>query len=222
MSGIHIVKQGEHLSGIAGAYGFTDYRTIWNYPDNAALQAQRQNPNVLFPGDQVVIPDKRPKELPKPTDQRHQFTKSGKPLKLQIKLAQSFHGPIANTPCDLFIGANQYPVTSDATGLIQQTIPTTAIQARLVIKQTIRVKGQQVPWQTELSIKIGYLDPVDQVSGQIGRLANMKYYRKPVDTVDQTELESAIEEFQCDFGVKPVDGICGPVTQAKLKQIYGC
>ena len=35
------------------------------------------------------------------------------------------------------------------------------------------------------------------------------------------EFEMAVEEFQCDQGLK-VDGICGPQTQAKLKKLYGC
>jgi hypothetical protein len=53
MPGIHTVRQGEHVSGIAQKYGFTDYSAIWNDPNNAALQSQRQNNNVLNPGDQV-------------------------------------------------------------------------------------------------------------------------------------------------------------------------
>ena len=44
------------------------------------------------------------------------------------------------------------------------------------------------------------------------------------------QLESAIEEFQCDFMgnndlatiQQVVDGICGPKTQAKLLEIHGC
>jgi hypothetical protein len=222
MSTIHKVVQGEHISGIARQYGYTDYQTIWNHPDNADLKTQRQNPNVLYPGDSVSIPDKAPKQLPKPTDQRHKFTKQDSPLSLQIKLAKSYLGPIANTQCQLSVDTDQYDLTSDGTGLIQHSISKTATKARLVINDTITVKGQKVPWPTQLDIQIGYLDPVDQVSGQIGRLSNLGYYRLPLDQVDQDELESAIEEFQCEAGLKPVDGICGPATQAKLKQVHGC
>jgi hypothetical protein len=53
----HTVVQGEYLSKIARNYGFSDYRTIWEHPKNAALKQARQNPNVLFPGDRLFIPD---------------------------------------------------------------------------------------------------------------------------------------------------------------------
>ena len=42
-----------------------------------------------------------------------------------------------------------------------------------------------------------------------------------VGSTDADALESAVEEFQCDNNLT-VDGICGPVTQAKLKQVAGC
>ena len=70
-----------------------------------------------------------------------------------------------------------------------------------------------------LPIKIGYLDPVEEVSGQIGRLDNLGYF--PGDGTDEDQFKSAIEEFQCDNGLT-VDGDCGPGTQAKLKEIHGC
>ena len=61
MAGMHTVKQGEYLSLIAAQYGFTNWQTIWNLPQNADLQKQRQNPNVLFPGDQVYVPNRENK-----------------------------------------------------------------------------------------------------------------------------------------------------------------
>jgi len=42
----HTVVQGEHLTQIAAKYGFRDYRTIWQHGQNAALNAQRTNPNI--------------------------------------------------------------------------------------------------------------------------------------------------------------------------------
>ena len=69
-------------------------------------------------------------------------------------------------------------------------------------------------------LKIGHLDPVEHSSGQVGRLANLAYYRLPVEPVDKAEFLSAVEEFQCEQGLT-VDGICGSATQAKLKQVHG-
>jgi hypothetical protein len=69
-------------------------------------------------------------------------------------------------------------------------------------------------------VRIGDLDPVNEETGQMARLANLGYYRASLDKPDQDELLSAIEEFQCDNKLA-VDGDCGPKTQAKLKEVHG-
>ena len=222
MAAIHTVTQGEHLSGIAHAYGFSDYRAIWNHPDNAALKQMRQNPNVLYPGDQVIIPDKNAREYGRPTDQKHSFILKTTPLTLQLKLGRIYDKPIASTPCELFLGLERVALTSDSQGKIVQEIAPTLAGARLVIKDQVTAKGRQVPFETELTLKIGYLDPVDEPSGQIARLSNLGYYRSSLDEADAAEFQSAVEEFQCENGLNPPDGICGPITQAKLKQVHGC
>jgi len=58
VTGHHTVVQGEHLSSIAKKYGFSSYKTIWDHGQNADLKKKRQNPNVIFPGDRLFIPDK--------------------------------------------------------------------------------------------------------------------------------------------------------------------
>ena len=59
----HIVKQGESLSKIARTYGLASYQALYEAPENATLRANRPNPNVLFPGDEVTIPDHREKTV---------------------------------------------------------------------------------------------------------------------------------------------------------------
>ena len=39
MATTHIVVQGEYLSKIARAYGFTDFHKIWDAPENKDLKA---------------------------------------------------------------------------------------------------------------------------------------------------------------------------------------
>lgn len=221
MAGYYTVKQGDYLSKIAADNGFPDYTTIWNDPNNADLKAQRKNPNVLYPGDQVYIPDKQAKNYSKPTDKQHTFKSKTSTLKLRLKLAKFYSRPIANTPCDFYAGGNMVKVTSDANGIVEQTIPKTAQDAKLTVHQQITVNGQTLPDDFDLTIKIGNLDPVDKLSGQVARLSNLGYYRKDVDEYDDPEFVSAVEEFQCDNGLK-VDGDCGPQTQAKLKEVHGC
>jgi LysM repeat protein len=212
----HTVVQGEHLSSIAKEYGFSTYLTIWNHPNNAALKQQRQNPNVLYPGDHLFIPDRELRQESRPTDKQHLFQKKGGPLKLRVVLEDQYEKPIAHAKCLLSVDGDFRTVTTDGTGRIEQTIPPTARSVTLVIRDP------QTPVENnEMSIKIGNLDPVNEVSGQQGRLINLGYLVGDVNQVDQTAFESAVEEFQCDQSLT-VDGICGPQTQAKLKQVHGC
>lgn len=217
---VHKVRQGEHLSSIAHAYGFR-YETIWNHPDNAALKQKRQNPNVLYPGDTVVIPDKDTSGNAAATDRRHRFVVKIATLKLQLKLARVYDRPIASTPCDLLLNSERIELVSDSEGKIGQKISHTVVDAALVIKDHVQVKGSQVQFETELAIKIGHLDPVEERSGQVARLSNLGYYRSSLEEVDAAELESAVEEFQCEHNLK-VDGVCGPATRARLKEVHGC
>ena len=95
----HIVRQGEHLSGIAAEYGYTDYRSIWNHPDNAELKRKRRNPNVLHPGDRLFIPDKELRLEPGQTEQRHRFRLKGQGLRLRVVARDAENQPIANARC---------------------------------------------------------------------------------------------------------------------------
>jgi len=53
----HIVKSGDTLSGIAKKHGFSSWKDIYHAPENAAFRKKRPNPDKIFPGDVVVIPD---------------------------------------------------------------------------------------------------------------------------------------------------------------------
>jgi N-acetylmuramoyl-L-alanine amidase len=218
----HTVEQGEHLSGIALKYGFPDYRTIWNHSENAELKKKRQNPHVLFPGDRLFVPDKEAKEYSRATEQRHRFQLSIQPMKLRIQLERAYDRPLANTECELTVESDVFKLTSDSTGKIEHDIPKTARNAQLTVKQTATVKKTKVPLDLRLPVKIGDLDPVEEPSGQVARLANLGYYRGSLDTVDREELRSAIEEFQCEHPPLAVTGTCDAKTQARLKEAHGC
>lgn len=216
MAGNYTVLQGDYLSKIAKAFGFSDYRTIWFHPENAQLKQLRQNPNVLYPGDIVYIPDREPRFESRPTDKLHQFTAKLPVIKLRLTLEDMYEKPIANTPCVLSLEKDNRRITTDGTGKIDEVILPDAHDAVLVIQ------GDATPFQnTQIPIKIGDLDPIDTDTGQAARLTNLGYYFERIDKIDKAAFSSAVEEFQCDHSLK-VDGICGPQTQAKLKQVHGC
>jgi hypothetical protein len=54
------VKSGDNLSAIAKRFGLRSFRDIYDHPDNAAFRIKRPNPNLIFPGDVVMIPGAGP------------------------------------------------------------------------------------------------------------------------------------------------------------------
>jgi hypothetical protein len=217
MAGYYVVSQGEHVPGIAWAAGFHDYLTVWNHPNNANLKSQRENPNVLFAGDRVFLPDRELGQYSRSTDQQHQFVMKRQLLELRLTLSDQYEKPIANTPCILIVDSKSHNLTSDVQGKIEQVISHSAKNATLVIQDSKETPAGGV----SIPIKIGHLDPVEEISGQQARLRNLGYYSGAIDGQASDDLDSAMEEFQCENHLI-VDGICGPQTRTKLKSIHGC
>src|SRR4029077_2470751 len=105
------------------------------------------------------------------TDKRHQFQAKKPALKLRLALEDAYEKPIANAPCILVLDGDSRNVTTDGSGKIEQDIPPDVHDAILV------VQDEQTPLNnTQIEIKIGDLDPVEEISGQIARLDNLGYF----------------------------------------------
>lgn len=207
----YTVQQGDHLSGIAQQFGFQNIDTIWNHPNNAALKQQRKNPHILFPGDQLFIPDKTDKNAPAPTTKMNKYQVDLTPLKLNLKLQDVNGDPVASKPVKIVLEGDIVPPPStDGNGKTSSTIKKTAQNGLLVLGDL------------EFPLLVGHLDPIDQQSGQIARLNNLGYEAGDPTTVDADAFESAVEEFQCDNGIKPITGNCDSATQDTLKSVHGC
>jgi hypothetical protein len=207
----YTVQQGDHLSGIAEQFGFQNIDTIWNHPNNAALKQLRKNPHILFPGDVLFIPDKTDKNAPAPTTKLNKFQIDLTKLKLNLKLLDLNGDPVANKPVTISLEKETVPPpTTDGSGKTSSTIKKSA------------KNGQLILGDLEFSLLVGSLDPIDKQSGQIARLNNLGYEAGDTATVDADAFESAVEEFQCDNGVKPVTGDCDASTQALLQKVHGC
>jgi N-acetylmuramoyl-L-alanine amidase len=219
MSTIYTVQQGDHMSSIAEMFALRSYGTIWNHPQNARLKSLRQNPNVLYPGDRVYIPDVQEKHELRGTDASHKFEVASTKLHLKIVIDFPYGPPRANERCQLRVDGIRYPVsTTDGSGSVDQIIPASSKHGTLKLQDI------------EVDMRVGELDPVDTPTGQISRLVNLGYYLGRFDPNDPDPMvfRSAVEEFQCDnmgpgaLQAGNVDGICGPRTQAKLKEVHGC
>jgi hypothetical protein len=211
----HIVKQGECLTRIAAAYGFRDYKTIYNDPSNAAFKTKRPDPNIIFPGDVINIPPKAPKVEQAATTMKHVFVVPNPTRVLRIVLEGIDGQKLALTPYELDVEGDVTSGVTDAHGMVEKPIPIHAEKGSIQAKNYI--------WP----LAIAHLNPLDDtaddgVSGIQARLGNLGYNPGPIDGIAGPLTEAAVREFQEDNPPLAVDGICGPKTRAVLVKNYGC
>lgn len=53
----YTIQRGDTLSSIATRHGLPSWRMIYNSADNAEFRRKRPNPNLIQPGDVLVLPD---------------------------------------------------------------------------------------------------------------------------------------------------------------------
>jgi len=205
----YIVKQGDCLSSIGHKYGIF-WEKIWNHPKNAKLRAKRQDPNIIYPGDVIFIPDKEEKEESATTEQRHRFRVKGVPaiLRLQFKNGDK---PRANEPYTLEIDGNLFSGRTDKEGRISHPIPPNAKKGKVLL-------GEH---KEEYILELGHLDPIEEVSGVQARLNNLGFDCGKIDGKLGPKTEASLKEFQKQYGLV-VTGKMDEQTINKLKQVYGC
>lgn len=69
---IHVIKRGEWLSKIAKKYGMS-WRFLYYHASNEAFRKKRPNPDKVYPGDKLVIPDDTPRQVTVETGKKHTF-----------------------------------------------------------------------------------------------------------------------------------------------------
>lgn len=214
---IHIVSQGEHLPSIAKRYGFSDWKTIYDHPKNKDLKDKRPNPNILYPGDQVFIPKKEFKQSDIQSGKKFTIKMKSLVAKLAIVMKKEDEKPFANVKYKIKIGERTTNGSTDGDGKITMEVDPDVTDIDL----TLLLDEKDPEATVRRRLKVGYLDPIDEITGMQARLNNLGYQAGSIPDANDPRFRSAVEEFQCDHKLK-VDGVCGPKTQAKLKEVHGC
>src|SRR5215475_15960135 len=128
----HLVQQGESLTTIADRYA-SDRSTILDHPDNAELKKKRAAPNVLFPGDKVVIPDRELKRVEVPTGKRHTFKVRLRKLELRVVLLDAMGDPIAGESYVLETGGDRVQGTTTGKNEVKQLVKSDVCEATFTI-----------------------------------------------------------------------------------------
>jgi hypothetical protein len=205
----HIVRAGDCVSSIAYDYGHHP-DTLWNAAENAALKALRKNPNVLLPGDVVVVPDLRDKAASAATGQRHRFRRRAVPERLQVDLHDE-SGPRAGL---------HYTVVIDG---VEVATGTTGADGRVAVPivPNARVGLIQLEGAEKILLDLGDLAPVEELVGVQMRLHNLGYATDDTSaSSDEDALLEALVRSQEDQGL-PVSGEPDDATRAALVAVYG-
>ena len=208
---IHVVKQGECLSSVAHAYGFKTAREIFEHPENADFRKRRPDPAVLFPGDEIKIPDLKPKILSLETGQVHRIVVNLPVVELRAYLRDLDGTAIANQDYVIrFEGCEEKGKTSDK-GLLKHRVPASIDEAEVEIAAL----------GLKLRLGCGRIDPVDTITGFQARLNNLGFGAGPVDGELGPRTRDAIQRFQTSAGIEET-GEMDDQTGQKLIQAYGC
>jgi hypothetical protein len=193
MSGVHVVREGDHISAVALRNGFGDWHLVWEHGPNAALRKLRAFHHALHPGDEVVIPDKEAKDEPGPTTQVNSFVLDTEPLFLRLRLVDLSGNVLKGTPAFIGLRSNAAlePAPTDGAGISESEVGALVTDGEI----TATPPGQPV---LKFDLKIGSLRDEKSFEGQQGRLNNLGYFSGfGKDNIEQ--FVWAVEEFLCDL-----------------------
>lgn len=208
----YIVQPGDCLSSIAAENGFKDWTALYNHPDNADLKSKRKDPNILAPGDKVIIPEKEPHSESRATGARYTFKVDSEDVTLRIVLLDSDDKPLKSKKYTLSVNGKDFNGSTDGSGLLKQSIPPLAKSATL----KLFLDGGPDDPGVDFPLDLGDLDPVETDSGFIQRLQNLGYNFKPDDS---DSLSNAITAFQKKYNLDQ-NGNADSPTREKLRSFH--
>ena len=203
MSSQYTVSQGDCISSIAASFGLP-FDVIWNDPGNADLKKTRPDPNVLYEGDVVTVPDIRPRTENRGTDAQHKFKKKDPPTHIKIRFLRDDE-PRAGLSYELQVSGQTLKGTTDAKGYVQQNIPPDADTGLLILTD-----GNH---REIYSLAFGTLDPIDTDAGVQERLGALGFNI-------EGDLADAVRAFQAKQKMT-VTGTVDDALRSKLKGVFG-
>ncbi len=200
----YVVNAGDCLSSIAEQYGFL-WKTLWEA--NPELKSLRKNPNVLYPGDVVKIPDQVEKNEPCATDRRHIFVKKGTPAKFRLIL-ERHNVPLAHRRYVMEIDGKLFEGHTDETGKLEISINPAARNGHLRLPDD----------RLECELDLGELDPADELKGIQQRLQNLGFLDSEPNGEMNEDTQAALLYFQSSVNL-PATGELDDATRNRLLQM---
>jgi hypothetical protein len=193
----YVVCQGDTLTRLAYRYGF-DVDAVWNNAANDDLRAQRSDRDCLLATDVVYIPDETdapPFSLP--VGSSITFTSDPPTVRISVHFPEA---QFASQACTIDELEDLTELSTDGTGLLSFDAPVTLETASIVFASL----------GVTYSCRIGYLDPIETLSGVFQRLQSMGYIADDV-AFDPDDLDlirdalAAVKDGDGDYGSPPFD-----------------
>lgn len=207
----HTVRQGECLSSIAARYGFS-WETLYNAPENEDFRRRRPNPNLLYPGDVLVIPDRLAVGRTVPTGAQHTFRVHRQRKRLYVEF-RHLGEPEVGVPY-VIRGAAATPIegVTDAHGAVNVLIPANVDRVELrCLDRTY-------------DVHVGHLDPLDtnDEGARSERLApRLRNLGIDLLGLEGEARDHAIAQLQATLGL-PITGALDDAMLQKLEDWHGC
>jgi len=209
MAGKIPAKDGDCVASIATKNGFP-WSKIFDHGENASLKQLRKNSNVLMPGDQVYLPDKKKKTVDAGTNSVHKFKVKGLLLRLRIKLLDSDGKGLGGKKWTLKAAGKELSGTTPGDGLLDTPVPPDATTGELSI--TLEDGKPPVVWQ----VAIGSLNPASETKGVQQRLRNLGFECGKPDGTTGASTKEALQAFQKKNGLTAKGELDDPTREKAL------
>jgi LysM domain len=206
----HTVAQGDTLLSIAAKHEVLDWTRIWQHADNAGLRERRPNPQVLHPGDVVVIPDDAGKEVTVPSGESRRFVLGGAKCHVSVTLADECGEPFADRKYRLKVGAQTFEGRTDPDGVVSHEVPPTSRQGELTLY------GETDDDVTTWRLDLGALDPIGTLTGVKARLRNLGYRVGKLDDELDELTRDALRSFRAHSALSEGDALDDDLRDALL------
>ena len=199
--------QGDSITSLAHDNGHF-WPKVWDHGENSALKAKRKNPNQIMEGDDVFIPELESKLESRGVDSRHVFKRKGVPAKLKMQLFL-LGEPRRNEDYVLELDGKLITGKLDGDGKLEQFIPPNCKGGSLKLKS-----GKEI-----IPIKLGFLNPIDEISGVKQRLNNLGFRCGGEDNEWSDQAKAALKDFQSKHKLAD-SGELDAATKSKLQALH--
>lgn len=184
-AGLHVpyvVRQGDFLEKLALQFRF-DAEEVWTNPLNG-LVAARRDPNLLYPGDILFIPERPADPSPLVSQTTNVFTADLPVVPVELRFVRG-NEPRADEGVS-FNGLPPHvepPTETDELGCVRVEVP-----ALLPVFEVYFVDEPHIVY----TVLVGHLDPIEEATGVVQRLIGLGYF--PFDEEDPTTYPEELHD----------------------------